>query len=111
MNLETTRIKKSEQWAYEYLVDRGFADLIYEPDGNVPPDFLIDGYIAVEARRLNQNEESTGGYRGLEEVWQPLDKLVQKVVASTFDKLSSMRAGLLYTISGDRCLHGRNWRG
>ena len=45
--------------------------------------------IAIEARRLNQNEESAEGYRGLEEVSKPLNALVQKVLAFTIDQAST----------------------
>lgn len=62
----------SEQVVSEYLSHRGFRDVVYEPDGNVPPDFLIDGRIAVEVRRLNQNEDTPNGHRGLENVAIPL---------------------------------------
>ncbi|MFZ3115077.1 MAG: hypothetical protein WA133_03795 [Syntrophales bacterium] len=63
---------RSEQVVFEYLSHSGFRDVVYEPDGNVPPDFLIDGRIAVEVRRLNQNEETPNGHRGLEKVAIPL---------------------------------------
>jgi len=63
---------RSEQVVSEYLSHRGFLDVVYEPDGNVPPDFLIDGRIAVEVRRLNQNENTPNGHRGLENVAIPL---------------------------------------
>ncbi len=77
-------MKKADRFAYEYLVHRGFADIAYEPDGrDTTPDFLVDGRIAVEARRLNQNEEFAGEYRGLEEVSVPLNALVRKVIALT----------------------------
>ena len=79
-------MKDSDKFAYEYLLHRGFASIVYEPDGNVPPDFLVDGSIAIEARRLNQNEESEERYRGLEEVWKPLNNLVEKAVAFTIDQ-------------------------
>jgi hypothetical protein len=39
---------RSETLAYNHLVFRGFSSPVYEPDGNVPPDFLLDGRIAVE---------------------------------------------------------------
>jgi len=45
----------SETLAKEYLRFLGYTDIIYEPDGNIPPDFLVNGRIAVEVRRLNQN--------------------------------------------------------
>ena len=50
-------MKQEEKWVEEYLTHRGFRDIVYEPDGNVPPDFLIDGKIAIEVRRLNQHHE------------------------------------------------------
>ena len=51
-----------------FLRSRGFTDICYEPDGNIPPDFVSDG-IAVEARRLNQHDNRG---RGLEESTAPL---------------------------------------
>jgi hypothetical protein len=56
----------SEVVAHDYLGHRGHESLIYEPDGNVAPDFLLDGRIAVEVRRLNQNTATVSGARGLE---------------------------------------------
>ena len=63
---------RSEQIVSEYLLHRGFRDVVYEPDGNTTPDFLIDGRIAVEVRRLNQNEDTPNGHRGLENITIPL---------------------------------------
>jgi hypothetical protein len=63
---------KSEKVVADYLAHRGYTDVVYEPDGNVPPDFLVDGRIAVEVRRLNQNYEAGGKTSGLEEVAIPL---------------------------------------
>jgi len=57
-------------------------DVIYEPDGNVPPDFLVNGRIAVEVRRLNQNEETAEGPRGLEEVAVPLQARVTQLLSA-----------------------------
>ena len=72
----------SEKLVQEYLTRQGFTNVVYEPDGNVPPDFLVDGRIAVEVRRLNQNEETSTGFHGLEELAIPLDSAVRKVLAS-----------------------------
>lgn len=57
-----------------YLKHLGFTNVRYEPDGNVPPDFLADGRVAVEMRRLNQNygDGRGNGPRGLEEAVIPL---------------------------------------
>src|ERR1700733_14207456 len=69
----------SEQLVENYLKHIGFKDVLYEPDGNVPPDFLADGRVAIEVRRLNQNYDDGGGrgLRGLEEVAIPLWRRVR----------------------------------
>lgn len=70
---------KSEEIVEKLLKQMGFKSVIYEPDGNIPPDFLADHRVAVEVRRLNQNYESANGMQGLEEtaipLWQKLEKL------------------------------------
>jgi hypothetical protein len=73
---------RSEQIAFEYLKHQGFCDVVYEPDGNIPPDFLIDGRIAIEVRRLNQNEERPNGHRGLENVSIPLREKIKALLKS-----------------------------
>jgi hypothetical protein len=49
---------ESEKLCKEYLKHIGYKDkdIAYEPDGRVTPDFLVEGGIAVEVRRLNPNE-------------------------------------------------------
>ncbi len=49
-----------ERVALEHLRFRGFSSVVYEPDGKKPPDFLVDGRIAVEVRRLAQTNGTTG---------------------------------------------------
>jgi hypothetical protein len=58
----------SEKLVEVYLKSIGFTEVRYEPDGNIPPDFLADDRVAVEVRRLNQNfdDKSGKGLRGLE---------------------------------------------
>src|SRR5687768_10958381 len=73
----------SEAIVEKLLTHMGFTNVVYEPDGNVPPDFLADGQVAVEVRRLNQNHDSGNGKRGLEEVaiplWQKIEQLVNSL--------------------------------
>lgn len=65
----------SERLAEQYLRSLNLGDVVYEPDGNVPPDFLVGARIAVEVRRLNQNYEFPDGSRqGLEQLAIPLWK-------------------------------------
>lgn len=77
------RMNDSEQTVYKYLTNQCLGPVVFEPDGkSTMPDFLVDGRIAVEVRRLNQNEATTAGYRGLEEVSKPLNALVRKVLSA-----------------------------
>lgn len=60
-----------EKSAHAVLQRMGFVRIEFEPDGNIPPDFLLDGRIAVEVRRLNQCIEKNGKIRGQDEILQP----------------------------------------
>jgi hypothetical protein len=72
---------RCERLAYVYLKFQ-FSSVEYEPDGNTPPDFVCDNSIAVEVRRLNQNEFTSGERRGLEETSIPLVRGMKKLLAS-----------------------------
>lgn len=72
----------SERLVEQYLRNAGYSDIVYEPDGNVPPDFLVNGRIAVEVRRLNQNHFDGSQTKGLEEVAIPLWKRIENLVES-----------------------------
>lgn len=72
----------TERLIKENLQHQGYKDIVYEPDGNVPPDFLINGSIAVEVRRLNQNPDDGNQTRGLEEVAIPLWKRVENLLST-----------------------------
>lgn len=69
----------SEEIVKALLQQMGFNSIVYEPDGNIPPDFLADGRVAIEVRRLNQNHVEGNSKRGLEEIsiplWQKIEKL------------------------------------
>ncbi len=75
MNLE-------EKIASRYLCAKKLGVVVYEPYPNSPPDFLVDGRIAVEVRRLNQNEVIGSRNRGLEEVAIPLGEKLGKLLIS-----------------------------
>jgi hypothetical protein len=72
----------AEKHVEKYLKCSGFSTVVYEPDGNVPPDFLADDRVAVEVRRLNQKFDDGTNTRGLEEVRIPLWNNVKKLVES-----------------------------
>lgn len=72
----------TERLIKDNLQHQGYEDIIYEPDGNVPPDFLVNGSIAVEVRRLNQNHDDGNETKGLEEVAIPLWKRVENLLGT-----------------------------
>jgi hypothetical protein len=72
----------TEKTVFEHLSSRGFTAVEYEPDGNIPPDFLANGRIAIEARRLNQHDDSDTNPRGIEEVAIPLNAKFRRLLAS-----------------------------
>ena len=70
---------RSEELAKVYPYSLGLGPAVYEPDGQVPPDFMI-GDIGIEVRRLNQNFESDDGYEGLESVEASVLRYVEKLL-------------------------------
>lgn len=61
MNQDEARVE-------QFLRSSGYEDIVHEPDGGVPPDFFVNGRIAIEVRRLNQTYNDGRKVRGLEEV-------------------------------------------
>lgn len=70
----------SEELVYNCLKYLGYENIIYEPDGNVPPDFLVDNRIAVEVRNLNQNQFLGEDAKGLDEDIIPLYASIKKLL-------------------------------
>jgi hypothetical protein len=71
---------REEQLVMDCLTHQGFSDLKYEPDGNVPPDILLNGSIAIEVRRLNQNISTEEGFEGLEQTEYSVHGLLRSVM-------------------------------
>lgn len=76
------QMNDSEELAYKYLEYAGFNSIVYEPDGNSTPDFLVNGTIAAEVRRLNQNVSTPHGYQGLEQDRYYLDRKITGLLAT-----------------------------
>ena len=74
-------MRTSERTVYEHLVSLGMGPVVQEPDGNIPPDFVIDGRVAVEARRLNPHEMVGTTHRGLEETSIRLQAAVSRILS------------------------------
>jgi len=91
-------MNESERAVHHFLTSLQIGEVVYEPDGQVPPDFLVGGRIAVEARRLNENEEIAGSYRGLEVTSKPLHALVTKVLKESGSPPGSHSWFVWYTV-------------
>lgn len=46
-------MKPEEKIANKYLEQQGLGSPVFEPDGNISPDFTLSRQIAIEVRRLN----------------------------------------------------------
>lgn len=71
-------MKKEEKIAKDYLENIS-NDVVFEPDGNIPPDFKLNQDIAVEVRRLNKNIFGGIKPRGLEQEGIPIVRALSKV--------------------------------
>jgi len=88
-------MKREEKITDNYLKSLGYKNVVFEPDGNIPPDFSIDGRIAVEVRRLNQHFFTEDEVKGLEEGRIPLFNLLQ----SCFSEFDAQYKGSSYWVS------------
>jgi hypothetical protein len=88
------QMKPEESLAEQYLNSLGYGTAEYEPDGNVPPDFLLRPSIAVEVRRLNKQVDLSGTKEGIEQAEIPLAKSVEK----TLRKLDPLFSGKTYFV-------------
>lgn len=89
-----TAMKPEESTAKAFLLRSGFADPIYEPDGNVPPDFSVRPRIGIEVRRLNQNLPVDGEDQGAEQLSIPL----WRIFVETLESFDSRYEGQSYWV-------------
>ncbi len=70
-----------ERRAFQWLKSQGYTDIRdLSSDGLDPPDFVVDGRIGVEVRRLNWMIEVNGKYLGAESLEKPLERTIRKVL-------------------------------
>jgi len=72
-----------------------FGKLIFEPDGNIPPDFAFESKVGVEVRRLNQNYREGSTVQGLESG----SISIQESLQSELDKFGLNEKGEGYILS------------
>ncbi len=83
--------KKEEILVKESLTFQGYKKIDIEPDGNITPDLLVDNEIAIEVRRLNQNQiVGDNKLRGFEEdefkIYGWLKKIMKEVSDESFNE-------------------------
>jgi hypothetical protein len=72
----------AEEVVHRLLSGMGFENIAPEPDGNVTPDFVIDGRIAVEVRRLIQIHYDGSKPQDLSVVAFPFSQQVENLLNS-----------------------------
>jgi hypothetical protein len=77
---EDVFMNRDEKHVLEHLKYRGYKCIKYEPDGNIPPDFLVDKNIAIEVRRLNENIFGKTKVIGLENTAIPLGMQMETLI-------------------------------
>lgn len=78
-------MKPEERHAEQYLKHLDIGSVEYEPIKNETPDFLVDGRIAVEVRRLNENYVGGApgmGHEGLDEKGKPIEAQMRALLES-----------------------------
>lgn len=79
-------LKDDELTAQQYLLGLGVGSVTFEPDGNIPPDFVINNRIAIEVRRIEDQYWGGAKPQGLRTV----QKNIEKTVRSSLSALGSM---------------------
>lgn len=77
--------KPEEKHVMNSLILQGYENIEYEPDGESPPDILINGKIAIEVRRLNQNRVVGNDFRGLEQDEYAISGMIRKIMDDVSD--------------------------
>jgi len=71
-----------EKIVHKLLKKNYHEQIIFEPDGNIPPDFKVGDHTAVEVRRLNQNFFQEDQVEGLEKLSIPIFDAFHEVLKS-----------------------------
>ncbi len=70
-----------EQRARKWIESRGYTDIRdLSVDGADPPDFVVDGCVGVEVRRLMWMTDANRKNQGAEEIERPLEETVGDVL-------------------------------
>ena len=97
---------KDEIRAKQYLQTLKHSTLVYEPLGNVTPDFLLDNKTAIEVRRLNRNFINSKNKLNIENikitVIKKLKKLIEKFDHSPYTNSAYISITLFKPIEDEK---------
>ena len=78
--------KCEERRAYQWLKSQGYTDIRdLSMAGQDPPDFVVDGRIGIEVRRLNWMTDANRKNQGIEEIKNPLERTINEVLKEAGD--------------------------
>jgi len=77
-------MNKDEEIVKKILENMDYKDIIFEPDGNIPPDFLCDSKIAVEVRRLNK-------HINYNDTQKPIEELSSRLIPKVYNLLEEIK--------------------
>jgi hypothetical protein len=78
-------MNRDEEIVFTYLKKHYGDNVIFEPNTNCTPDFVINNIFAIEVRRLNQHYFHNNKSEGLEDIFFPIRESFDEVLM-TFDK-------------------------
>ena len=84
-------MNREELLAKKYLESLNQSSLVYEPDGNTPPDFLVDNHIAVEVTRLNEHIEIQGVLKRIDDDSSSISAFIKNVLHDFKSDLQNVR--------------------
>jgi hypothetical protein len=91
---------REENITLKYLESKGYKNITYEPDGNIPPDFAIGSRLAIETRRLNQHHYVNGQEKSLEQLQYPLRHKIEKMLTKIKKKTINVHILFLIDLGG-----------
>ena len=98
-------MNREEQLAKGYLELLEPDSLVFEPDGNITPDFLLNGDVAVEVTRLNEHIEVQGKLKRLDDDSPGIIAFLKNIIKSHNSKFSDANFYVVISIKqpfGDR---------
>lgn len=75
-------MKREEKIAKKFLEASGYNKIVFEPDGKIPPDFLVEDYVAIEVRRLNKYIQQDDKNIPIEDLEYSLIRKIRRIIES-----------------------------